>query len=89
MYTSKIRNVFQLLGKVRTEENETAQTLPSKLQVTQNKVAHFMNGKYLLEQISAKEIFREQNMLSINQTNAHGKLSEIWKSLNIPVYPTR
>jgi hypothetical protein len=28
-------------------------------------------------------------MLSINQINVQGKLSERWKSLNIPGYPTK
>jgi hypothetical protein len=43
-----------------------------------------MGGKSLLDIIPTKWIFREQNMLSINQLNPQGKLSEVWKSLNIP-----
>ena len=62
LYTTKIRYGIQLLGKVRTEEDETPQTLLNKLQVTQNKFARFMSGKSLLDKIPTKEIFRELNM---------------------------
>ena len=89
LYTSKIRYGVQLLGKVRAEEDEPTQALLNKLQVTQNKFARFMIGKCLLDKIPTKKIFREQNMLSINQINAQSKLSEVWKSLNTPGYPTK
>jgi hypothetical protein len=51
LYTSKIRYGIQLLGKVRTEEDETAQTCLNKLQ---NKLAQFMGGKSLLDIIPTK-----------------------------------
>jgi hypothetical protein len=57
--------------------------------VTQNKFASFMSGKSVLDKIAAKEIFRKQNMLSINQINAQRKLSKVWKLQNILGYPTQ
>ncbi len=74
LYTFKIIYSIQLLGKVRTEEEVTAQALLNKLQVTQNKFAQFLSGISLLDNIPTKEIFRKQNMLSINQSNKHRRL---------------
>jgi hypothetical protein len=53
LYTAKIRNGCQLLGKVSTEEVETSQTMLNKFKVTK-KIAHFMSGKRLLDKNSNK-----------------------------------
>jgi hypothetical protein len=42
-----------------------------------------------MQKKSTKEILRKQNMLLINQINAQDILSKVWKSLNIPGYPTK
>ena len=40
-----------------------------------------------MDRIETKTIFKETNLLSINQINAQIKLLEVWKSLNINAYP--
>ena len=40
-----------------------------------------------MDRINTKVIFKETNLLSVNQINAQIKLTEVWKSQNIPSYP--
>ena len=65
-YTSKVRYGLQLLGKVRTSNEDSLNGLLSKLQVTQNKMARFLNGTKISERISNKEKFEKNNLLSVN-----------------------
>ena len=54
---------------------------------TQNKFARFVHGSTLMDHINTKTIFKEANLLPVNQINAQIKLLEVWKSMNIPAYP--
>ena len=87
LYTSKIRYGLQLFGKVRLNENDPTETLLECLQVTQNKFARFLHGSTLMDRINTKIVFKETNLLSINQINAQIKLVEMWKSQNDKNYP--
>ena len=40
-----------------------------------------------MDHINNKVIYKETNLLSVNQINAQIKLTEVWKSLNIDSYP--
>ena len=82
-----MRYGLQLLGKVRIKEEDPKNGLLSKLQVTQNRMARFLNNSKISDKISNKEIFRKNNLLSVNQLNCQIKLTEVWKSVNNPNYP--
>ena len=62
-------------------------TLLDSLQIAQNKYARFIHGSNLMDRINTKVIFKETNLLSVNQINAQIKLTEVWKSQNISSYP--
>ena len=47
----------------------------------------FVHGSSLMDRISTKIIFKETNLLSVNQINAQIKLLEVWKSKNYDSYP--
>ena len=87
LYTSKVRYGLQLLGKVRLSDEDPTNGLLAKLQVTQNKMARFLNNSKISDKISNKEIFSKSNMLSVNQLNCQIKLTEVWKSLHNQNYP--
>ena len=54
----------------------------NKLQKTQNKLLRFLNRKKISDKIHTKTLLKNVNMLSVNQTNAQIKLTEVWKALN-------
>ena len=87
LYTSKLRYGLQLLGKVRTSDEDSTNGLLAKLQVSQNKLARFLNGSSLVDKICNKEIYKNINLLSVNQLNCQIKLKEVWKSINDVTYP--
>ena len=62
-------------------------SLLDSLQVAQNKFARFVHGSTLMDRINTKIIFKETNLLSVNQINAQIKLLEVWKSKNYDSYP--
>ena len=81
------RYSLQLLGKVRTIDEDSTNGLLAKLQVTQNKMARFLNGTTILDKVCNKEIYKNSNILSVNQLNCQIKLKEVWKSINDVNYP--
>ena len=87
LYTSKIRYGVQLYGKVRFNDSDPTDSLLDNVQITQNKFARFLHGSTLMDRINTNTIFKETNLLSVNQINAQIKLLEVWKSLNIKSYP--
>ena len=52
-------------------------------------MARFLNNSKISDKINNKEIYSKNNLLSVNQLNCQIKLTEIWKSLNIPNYPLK
>ena len=82
-----MRYGLQLLGKVRINEEDPTNGLLAKLQITQNRMARFLNKSTISDKISNKEIFLKNNLLSVNQLNCQIKLTEVWKSVNNQNYP--
>ena len=70
-------------------DQDPVDSLLEKLQIAQNKCARFLHGSTLLDRINTKTIFKETNLLSINQINAQIKLTEVWKSQNLKAYPIK
>ena len=87
LYTSKVRHGLQLLGKVRFKDEDPTNGLLAKLQITQNRIARFLNNSKISDRISNVEIFKKNNLLSVNQLNCQIKLTEVWKSINTLNYP--
>ena len=48
-----------------------------------------MNNTRISDQISTKSILEKHDLLSINQMNAQIKISDMWKAMNVPNYPTK
>ena len=46
-----------------------------------------LGGIKISDKINSRKIFKDQNLLSINQINAQIKLTEVWKSKHVPNYP--
>ena len=46
-----------------------------------------MNGTTLLDKVCNKEIYKKNNILSVNQLNCQIKLKEVWKAMNDSTYP--
>ena len=86
---SKIRYGVQMFGNVRTKEEEAEQKTLGSIQVSQNKLARFLNGNKLMDKIPTVQIYKELNLLSVNQINAQIKLLEVWKSKNCDAHPTK
>ena len=89
LFTSKLRYSLQLLGKVRTKAEDSTNGLLAKLQVTQNRMARFLNGTNLLDKVSNIDIFKNNHILSVNQLNCQIKLTEVWKAMNDMNYPIK
>ena len=70
-------------------ESDETQAWAKSIQLTQNKLTRFLNGTLIKDQISTKSILDSLNMLSVNQINAQIKLTEAWKIINEPIYPTK
>ena len=89
LYTSKLRYGLQLFGKVRYNGEDSQDGLLKSLQITQNKSARFLNGNTLEDKVCTSKIFKDLNLLSVNQLNAQIKIREVWKSLKNENYPKK
>ena len=76
-----------MYGKVRINELDPTENLLDKLQITQNKCARFLHGSSIKDKINTKSIYKEMNLLVINQLNAQIKVREVWKSSMNSNYP--
>ena len=89
LFTSKIRYGLQLLGKVRTKNDDPLCGVLKSIQMVQNKPLRFLNGTKVKDQISTKSLLEKFGILSVNQLNAQIKLLEVWKALNFEDYPLK
>ena len=48
-----------------------------------------LNNSRLIEKISTKTLLKNVNMLSVNQTNAQIKITDVWKALHDPYHPLK
>ena len=53
---------------------DPSDSLLDSLQITQNEFARFIHGSTLMDKINTKTIFKETNLLSINQLITEGSL---------------
>ena len=89
IWSSKLRYGLQLYAKVRTNLQDQLNPNIEKLQVAQNKLARVLENVNLSDKMPTKTLLANQKMLSVNQTAAQIKLSEVWKAINIKGFPIK
>ena len=75
-----------------SEEDGGMQKDLKAIQMIQNKMVRVLNNVKLTDKQSTKSLFKKVNMLSVNQTNAQIKLTELWKAVhneNCPINITK
>ena len=86
IYMSKLMYGLELLGKIRWSDSVTKTCHFKDLQKAQNKLVRFLNKTRISDKVSTSSMLKKLNMCSVNQLNAKIKLTEMWKSVNIPNY---
>ena len=87
---SKIRYGLQLMGKVKSQSEDGGMQKDLKvIQLMQNKMVRLLNNVKISDKQSTISLFKNVNMLSVNQINAQIKLTEIWKAVNIVECPLK
>ena len=87
LWVSKLRYGLQLCSNVRTLETDPKNINMKAAQVAQNKLLRLLNNVSLKDKVSTINLVKHSGLLSVNQLAASIKLTEVWKSLNIPNYP--
>ena len=60
-----------------------------ELQKSQNKLLRVLTGQTKLDHAKISDMLSSLNVLSVNQTAAQIKLTEMWKALNDSAYPLK
>ena len=90
IFNSKIRYGLQLMGTVRSQSEDGCTQKDLKvIQLMQNKMVRLLNNVKISDKQSTISLFKNVNMLSVNQINAQIKLTEIWKAVNIVECPLK
>ena len=87
IWTSKLRYGLQLYGPVRQQISDPQSILMEKLQIAQNNMLRTLEKVRVKDKVSIKSLLEKNNMLSVNQTVAQIKLTEMWKCKNVDSYP--
>ena len=87
IWMSKARYGLQLYGVVRRQESDKKASDFAALQVAQNNLLRTLENVRIKDKRSVEKMLDNQNMLSINQTQAHIKLVEMWKAKYNQNYP--
>ena len=89
LWTSKLRYGLQLCATVRTNENQPKNTEVTKLQKAQNRMLRVLTKTKRLERKRITDMLKETQFLSVNQTSAQIKLTEMWKATKDEKYPIK
>ena len=89
LWSSKLRYGLQLYSKVRIQETEPKNVLMESLQVAQNKLLRVLEGVFIKDKVSIDSMLKKHEMMSVNQTAAQIKLTEIWEATHIDTYPLK
>ena len=82
IFNLKIRYGLQLMGNVRTKNEDTQQQDLLTIQRLQNKLLRTLNNVKISDRINTDTLLDNVKMLSVNIINAQIKLTEGWKALN-------
>ena len=89
LWMSRLRYGLQLYSRsVLKEEDPRSSTLKT-LQITQNRMLRAINKTKICDRISVQSMLKKFNLLSVNQLAIQIKLTEVWKSINVPSHPLR
>ena len=81
---------FNSCLKVRTQEDDGGMQKDLRaIQLMQNKMIRSLNNVKITDRNTTESLFKKVNLLSVNQTNAQIKLTEIWKAFNNENYPIK
>jgi hypothetical protein len=89
LWTSKLRYGLQLCTEVRLAEEQPKSQYMRMAQRSQNKMLRILDGALVSDRKSKKTLLDNQKMLSVNQTAAQIKLTEMWKASNDLQYPIK
>ena len=84
---SKLRYGLQLCTEVRILDTETKNANLKALQISQNKLLRLLDNSHISERKNTATLLCNTGFLSVNQTAASIKLTEVWKSINLNDYP--
>ena len=72
-----------MYGRIRWKETDPTPKVMKDLQLSLNKMLHFLNNSRISDKIStaSASLLNKFNMMSVNQINAQIKLSEMWKAV--------
>jgi hypothetical protein len=87
IWMSKLRYGLQLFSEVQVCEEQHKTMEMRQMQVAQNKLLRVLTGKTNLDCIRIQDMLKEVNMMSVNQTAAQVKLTEMWKAVHDINYP--
>ena len=83
IWTSKLRYGLQLYGPTRKSNTDSQSTELDKLQIAQNNMMRTLENVRVKDKVSVKSLLEKNKMLSVNQTMAQIKLTEMWKCKNM------
>ena len=86
LWMSKLRYGLQLCNKVRLNESDPTGEHMRSTQIAQNKMIRMVENVSLKEHIKSADMLKKNNLLSVNQLAAQIKITEAWKSINVPDY---
>ena len=89
LWNSKLRYGLQLCAAVRTNENQSKNTEVQKLQKAQNRMLRTLTKTKIVDRKRITDMLRETDLLSVNQTSAQIKLTEMWKATRDTKYPIK
>ena len=72
----------KVFGKTRTQDSQPQNGLLDNLQMCQNKMLRTLEGVKISDKIRSEVMLKKNNFLSVNQTMAQIKMTEMWKTVN-------
>ena len=69
LFTSKIRYGLQLMGKVRTRNEDPECATFKAIQIVQNRLLRSLNGTQIKDRVPTQQLLTKFNMSSVNQIN--------------------
>ena len=76
-----------MYGPVRKIFADSQRVEMEKLQIAQNNMLRTLENVRVKDKVSIKSLLERNKMLSVNQTSAQIKLTEMWKCKNVVNYP--
>ncbi len=89
IWMSKLRYGLQLFSEVRVCEELPKASLMREMQVAQNNLLRLLTGTKKMDCVKIEDLLTKVKMMSVNQTAAQIKLTEMWKAVHDNGYPIK